>query len=40
VFFIVVPLIIVGVGSLAFFLSDEQKANLPAEILEKINKPN
>ena len=39
-FFIIVPLIIVGVGALAFFLSDEQKANLQPEFLGQINKPN
>jgi hypothetical protein len=38
VFFIIVPLIIVGVGGLAVFLSDEQKANLQPEFLEQINK--
>jgi hypothetical protein len=39
-FFIIMPLIIVGAGALAFILAEDREANLPPEVLEQINKPN
>lgn len=38
IFFIAVPLIIATVAGLVMFLSDEQKASLPPEVLEQLNK--
>jgi hypothetical protein len=40
IFFIAVPLAIVIGTSLILFLSDEQNASLPPEVLEQLNKAN
>ncbi len=40
IFFIAVPLIIAVGAVLMFFLADEQKASLPPEVLDQLNKPN
>lgn len=40
IFFIVIPLVIALGTALIMFLQDEQKASLPPEALEQLNKPN
>ena len=40
IFFIAVPLAIAIGTSLILFLSDEQNASLPPEVLEQLNKAN